>query len=73
MLSLEKNPAQMGMPEMARTPTPETMCVNGMDFRSPPIWRTSCSSCSAWITAPAARNSSALKNAWVSRWNTPAV
>ena len=30
----------------------------------------SCSWCIAMITEPAPRNSSALKNAWVIRWNT---
>ena len=32
----------------------------------------SCSSCSAWMTFPAARKSSALKSAWVAKWNIPA-
>ena len=42
-----------------------------MCFRRPPIslmlfeW-------AAWITEPAPRNSSALKNAWVNRWNIAA-
>ena len=29
--------------------------------------------CTAWITEPAPRNSSALKNACVNRWKKPAV
>jgi hypothetical protein len=29
--------------------------------------------CTAWLTEPAPRNRQALKNAWVNRWNTPAV
>ena len=29
--------------------------------------------CTAWITEPAPRKSSALKNAWVNRWKKPAV
>ena len=44
--------------------------VTGMRFASPPILRMSCSPDSAWITLPAPRNRHALKNAWVSRWNT---
>ena len=31
-----------------------------------------CSWAMAWITEPAPRNSSALKKAWVNRWNMPA-
>jgi hypothetical protein len=27
----------------------------------------------AWITEPAPRNNSALKKAWVNKWNRPAV
>ena len=38
----------------------------------PPILRMSCSSLIAWITDPAQRNSSALKKAWVMRWNIDA-
>src|SRR6202041_2478955 len=43
-----------------------------MYFLKPPILRMSCSWCMAMITEPAARNSSALKNAWVMRWKIPA-
>ena len=32
----------------------------------------SCSWCIAWITLPAPRNNSALKKAWVNRWNIAA-
>ena len=39
------------------------MCLN-----RPPIFRMSCSWCMPMITEPAARNSSALKNACVIRW-----
>ena len=38
---------------------------------SPPMRRMSCSWCMAVITEPAPRNSSALKKAWVNRWNMP--
>ena len=47
------------------------MYVLGIDFRSPPIFRMSCSFARWWITSPAARKSSALKNACVIRWNIP--
>ena len=46
----------------------EVIQVIGMYLRRPPIRRMSCSWCSAMITEPAARNRSALKNAWVPRW-----
>ena len=42
-----------------------------MYLRRPPILRMSCSSWQPWITEPAPRNSSALKKAWVMRWNMP--
>ena len=42
--------------------------VHGIFLRRPPMLRMSCSPESAWITLPAPRNSSALKNAWVIRW-----
>ena len=47
--------------------------VTGIALRRPPIFRMSCWSCMPWITEPAPRNSSALKKAWVIRWNTPAT
>src|SRR5690349_16875112 len=40
-----------------------------MYLRSPPILRMSCSWCIAMMAEPAPRNSTALKNAWVMRWN----
>jgi hypothetical protein len=46
--------------------------VIGVYFRSPPILRKSCSPDMAWITLPAPRNKSALKNAWVMTWKMPA-
>src|SRR5205814_2264 len=46
--------------------------VMGMYFASPPMRRMSCSWCRAMMTEPAARNSSALKNAWVIRWKMAA-
>jgi hypothetical protein len=53
-------------------PISRVQYVIGMYFFSPPIRRMSCSWCSAMITEPAARNSSALKKACVMRWNMPA-
>ena len=50
------------------------MLQNGIGsfLRSPPILKMSCSWCSARITEPAERNSSALKNAWVIKWKMAA-
>ena len=52
----------------ASEPTSIISQVNGIFFASPPIKRISCSSDIAWITEPAAKNSSALKKAWLMRW-----
>ena len=43
--------------------------VTGIILKRPPILRMSCSSLIAWMTEPEPRNSSALKKAWVKRWN----
>ena len=42
--------------------------VIGIYLRRLPIFQMSCSWCRAMITEPAARNSRALKKAWVIRW-----
>ena len=47
--------------------------VHGSCGVRPPIRRMSCSPDSAWITEPAPRKSSALKNACVIRWKMPAA
>ena len=47
--------------------------VTGILRARPPILCMSCSPDIPWMTDPAPRNNSALKNAWVMRWNTPAV
>ena len=52
----------------ASDPTSEVIQVMGMYLRTPPIQRMSWLWCIPMITEPAARNSSALKNAWVIRW-----
>ena len=59
------------MPTSASPPTTKNQYVRGISTRMPPIFRMSCSPTSAWMTSPAARKSSALKNACVSRWNIP--
>ena len=48
------------------------MCVIGINRRSPPNCRTSMTPPIACITLPAERNSRALKNACVIKWNIPA-
>ena len=69
--SLEKNPANGGTPASASEPITKVAYVSFMCFRRPPMslmlleW-------AAWITEPAPRNSNALKNACVNRWNIAA-
>ena len=70
--SLDQNPASGGMPASAAEPMAKVTKVTGMCFRRPPISLMLFVS-TAWITEPAPRNSRALKNAWVNRWNSPAV
>ena len=47
--------------------------VNGSALRKPDIRSSDCSPAIALMIEPAAMNSSALKNAWVNRWNIPAA
>ena len=56
-----------GRPASAREPIRNVQNVIGIVFRRPPI-SLMLFECTAWITAPDPRNSSALKNAWVNRW-----
>ena len=70
--SFEKNPAKGGTPASASEPMIAVTHVMGMNLARPPILRMSCSWCSAMITEPAHRNSSALKNACVVRWKIAA-
>ena len=58
------------MPISASEPSSDVIQVIGMYLRRPPMLRMSWSWCMPMITEPAARNSSALKNACVIRWNT---
>ena len=67
--SFDQNPANGMIATSASVPTRNVQCVSGMERRRPPISRMSCSPESRWITSPAARNKSPLKNAWVTRWN----
>ena len=69
--SFEKNPDSPGTPPSAADPIRNVQNVTFMSFRSPPISLMSFE-CTAWITEPAPRNSSALKNACVNRWNIAA-
>src|SRR5690606_27115553 len=71
--SFDQKPASGGMPAMAKVAMPMVVAVMGMRLARPPILYMSCSSDMAWITDPAPRNRSALKKAWVMRWNTPAT
>ncbi len=57
---------------MARQAIRNVPCVIGILRRSPPISRMSLV-CTAWITLPAPRKSSALKQACVARWKSEAV
>ncbi len=57
------------MPTSASEPIRKTIFVYGSRRPAPASLRMSCSPASAWITIPAARKSSALKKAWVIRWN----
>ncbi len=69
---MEKKPAKGAMPARASDPTTKVPKVMGMGLRSPPM-SLMLFECTAWITDPAARKSSALKKAWVKRWKSPAV
>ena len=66
--SLEKNPENGGRPAFAIAPMSTVQYVIGMYLRNPPILRMSCSWCSAMMTEPAPRKSTALKKACVMRW-----
>ena len=70
---MEKNPASGTMPEIASVAVMNVANVTGSFDLRPPIFVMSCSPCWPWITLPAPRNSSALKNACVIRWKIAAV
>ena len=60
-----KKPESPGTPAIAAVPIIIVMKVTGMNVRSAPMRRMSCSPAIAWMTEPLPRNSSALKKAWV--------
>ncbi len=70
--SFDQNPASGAMPASAADPIRNVQNVTGIGFRNPPMslmlleW-------TAWITEPAPRKSSALKNACVNRWKNDAL
>ena len=70
--SLDQNPASGKIPASATEPIMNVQNVMGMDLRSPPMsFFMSKEWCEPeWLTDPAPRKSSALKNAWVKRWKT---
>ncbi len=70
--SLDQKPLKGGMPAIDRQPISITREVILSFLESPPMSRMS-SVCTAWMTAPADRNSSALKKAWFMRWKVPAA
>ena len=70
---MEKKPEKGGMPERARPPITKQANVNGSALRKPPIFSSDCSPDIAPMIEPAPMNSSALKKAWVIRWNSPAA
>ncbi len=72
MSSFDSQPENGGMPDRASPPTRKQMSVNGSALRNPPMWSSDWSPAIAPMIEPAAMNSSALKKAWVIRWNRPA-
>ncbi len=71
--SLLQKPAKGGIPAIAIVPIRKSVWVQGIFDFNAPILRISCSPDNAWMTDPADKNKSALKNAWVIRWKTAAV
>ena len=68
-----QKPAKIGTPDRASAPHKNVRCVTGMTLRRPPNLRMSMTLPIACITDPEPRNSSALKKACVTRWNSAAV
>ena len=68
-----QNPANGGTPAIASQPMMNVIAVIGISLRSAPMRRMSCSWCMPWMTEPEPRNSSALKNAWVTMWKMAAT
>ena len=72
---MDQKPANGKIPASASVPIMNVQNVIGMNLRRPPIsFFMSKEWCEPeWLTDPAPRKSSALKNAWVKRWNTAAT
>nr|BFE76720.1 hypothetical protein GCM10020092_100210 [Actinoplanes digitatis] len=68
---MDQKPARGGSPARAPRPITKDQNVTGRCARRPPI-RDIRLVPTAWMMPPAARKSSALKAAWVSRWNRAA-
>ena len=61
-----------GRAASAAPPTMKLAYASGSFLHRPPILKMFCSWWQAMITEPEARNSSALKKAWVIRWKIAA-
>ena len=70
--SFENKPAVSGKPASESAPIVKVMNVKGIARRKPPMRSMSWMPAIAPITEPAPMNSSALKNACVIRWKSPA-
>ena len=68
-----KKPANGATPARASEPTRKVAAVIGITRRRPPNRRMSITPPMECITEPAPMKSSALKNAWVTRWKIAAV
>ena len=70
--SFDQKPASGKTPASASDPIMNVQNVIGMYLRSPPMsFFMSKEWCEPeWLTEPAPRKRSALKNAWVKRWKT---
>ena len=72
MSSFDSQPENGGRPDRARPPMMNAANVNGSALRKPPIRSSDWLPAIAPMIDPAPMNSSALKNACVIRWNSPA-
>ena len=70
--SLLQNPASGNIPTRLSAPITVRTYVPGIALRRPPMY-IMLKVPAAWFTLPAPRNSSALKKAWVNRWNSAAL
>ena len=73
--SFDQKPARGKMPASASEPITNVAKVCGMYLRRPPMsFFMSNEWCAPeWLTEPAPRKRSALKNAWVKRWKIAAI